>query len=233
MYSLTPAVKFHIVARPFSILAFLLPSCSANHIIINNHLTQSNRNGFDEEPIPEIGSDLLRGLDDDEEPIDSGPIAIEKLDEELPGAGEHLGDEPADVADEGNGLEDQETEDDEDIPGATLEIGDTDSTKKRNSTPKSAKGAASTAGRKRKADKSDEELPAKRSGRGRATAAAASDAIKTGATKKSRAAAATKVCRLKPSLTLHSSDSVIGPKDCWRKERPETRCKGQEGGSRR
>lgn len=158
-----------------------------------------------------IGSDLLRGLEDDEEPLDSGPTVIEKFEEELPGSDVQLGDAPADEANDGNDVEDQETEEDEDIPNAPEDLSDTSSAKKSGrasieasrgstpKTPKSAKAVASTAGRKRKAETSNEEPPTKRPGRGRATAAAASVAIKEATAKRPRAAPGTKVCHMEPS----------------------------------
>lgn len=155
-----------------------------------------------------IGSDLFRSVDEDEEPLDSGPTVIEKVAEELPTTVVQFGDEHGSVANEGNGVADQETDDDEDIPSAPMNADETSSTKKpgrasagasRGSTPKtpkSTKGAASTAGRKRKADNL-EEPAAKRPGRGRATAAAASEAISSATSKRPKAAPGTKVCRIK------------------------------------
>lgn len=167
----------------------------------------------------------MRGLDeDDEEPLDPGPTVIKKLDEELPATVVQFGDEPADVSDEGNGVEDQETDDDEDIPVAPMEVGEPSSTKKagrasvaasRGSTPKTPKsvnkGAVSSAGRKRKADAIDEPA-AKRPGRRRATAAAASEAIKTATAKRPRAAPGTKVYHVNTSADFRPSNLLKAPK---------------------
>lgn len=177
---------------------------------------------FEDEPIPVIESDLMRGLDeDDEEPLDAGPTVIEKLDEEVPAAVIQFGDEPADIDDEGNGVEDEETDDDEDIPVALIEVDEPNSTKKaarasvgasRGSTPKtlkSVKGAVSSAGRKRKADAIDEPA-AKRPDRGRATAA--SEAIKMATAKRPRAAPGTKVRHVNNSSDFHPYNLLKAPK---------------------
>lgn len=157
-------------------------------------------------------------MDEEEEPLDSGPTVIEKVAEELPTTAVQVGDEPTDVAHEGNGFGGEETDEDEDIPSAPMDIGETSSTKKSGrasvgasrgstpKTPKSAKGAASTAGRKRKADNL-EEPAAKRPGRGRATAAAASEAIKSATAKRPKAAPDAKVCHhIKPCSNIVPSN---------------------------
>lgn len=154
-------------------------------------------------------------MQDDEEPVDdAGPTIIQKFDDELPpDAVVQFGDdEPADVADEGNGVGDLdlETDDDEDIPVGMVDYGKSSSAKKsvgssRGSTPKTPKSAnKGTAGRKRKADAIDEPA-AKRPGHGRATAAAASEAIKTTITRRPQGAPGAKVCHIHTSFVCPSN----------------------------
>lgn len=132
-------------------------------------------------------------LSDDEEPLDSGPIDFESL--QVQATETAIRD---DAPEQGSVAEVQESDDqdddDDDIPMA--EDAPVPSAKKRGrpslgasriSTPKTPKSANSV-GRKRKVENSAEEPAAKRSGRGRATAAAASNAIKQVSAKRPRAA---------------------------------------------
>lgn len=156
-------------------------------------------------PFPHIGTDLYDGLSGDEEPLDSGPVIPEILqtgDAEAATA-VRLDDEEDDVSTHGNGAAEEEgsdEEDNEDIP-AHDDAPTSASAKKRGrpslgasrtSTPKTPKSSKAAAGRKRKADASADEPAAKRPGRGRATAAAASEAIKQSQEKRPKAANGTK-----------------------------------------
>lgn len=133
-------------------------------------------------------------MSDDEEPLDSGPVLPDVLleaVETVEASVVRLDDEP----EQENGVDesDDDDDDDEDIPTAPMEEVAAPRKRGRASlaavTPKAtpqAKGGAS-AGRKRKADAAADEPVAKRSGRGRATAVAASNAIKQDVSKRSRA----------------------------------------------
>lgn len=176
-----------------------------------------NRQEFDEEPFPVIGSDLLHGSDDDENPIDSAPTVIQKFDDEVPATAAQLGDESDDASNEKNGVgQDNETDDDEDIPNVPKNMSQPGSSKKasrpsldisRGSTPKTPepdKAATSSSSRKRKAghlESPDIKRP------GRATAAAASEAIKAATAKRPKAVPGSNVRLSIFSSSIRSSNS--------------------------
>lgn len=133
-------------------------------------------------PIPHIGSDLFDTQSDDEEPLDSGPTVPEVLLEAVESVEASIV-RLDDEQEQENGAEesDEDDNDDEDIPTAPME----ESAATPKATPKAKRGAP--AGRKRKAAAASDEPAAKRPGRGRATAAAASSAIKKDLSKRPRA----------------------------------------------
>ncbi|ROV99394.1 hypothetical protein VSDG_03975 [Cytospora chrysosperma] len=164
-------------------------------------------NFVDDVPIPQIGTDLFGGYEDDEEPLDSGPALIsETFDAEVEAEVEAEADTPESVASLNNDSDDENqngtaddlddfTEmevDDAPIPASAKKRGRPSLSASRTSTPaktpKSAKGgptSAASTGRKRKTLDSAAEPPTKRPGR--ATAAAAQDAIKEVSKKRHRA----------------------------------------------
>lgn len=159
-------------------------------------------------PFPQIGTDLYDNVSGDEEPLDSGPVIPKILqgeDAEAETAARQ--DEDDDASDHGNGAaeeegsdEEEDEEDNEDIPAQEVAPSATPAKKRGRpslaasgkSTPKTPKGSKAATGRKRKADASVDEPAAKRPGRGRATAAAASEAIKQSQEKRPKAANGTK-----------------------------------------
>lgn len=163
-------------------------------------------NFVDDVPIPQIGTDLFGGYEDDEEPLDSGPALIsETFEAEVEAEVEAEADTPESVASLNNDSDDENqngTADDLDdftemvdnapIPASAKKRGRPSLSASRTSTPaktpKSAKGgptSAASTGRKRKTVDSTAEPPAKRPGR--ATAMAAQDAIKEVSKKRHRA----------------------------------------------
>lgn len=148
---------------------------------------------------------MFGGYDDDEEPLDSGPVIISETFEAEADA-EAKADEPETIdggdndsdEEEQNGIPDDldnvapMEEDGAPAPASAKKRGRPSLSASRTSTPaktpKSAKSGATSAassGRKRKAVDSADEPPLKRSGR--ATAAAAQDAIKESSKKRTRA----------------------------------------------
>lgn len=131
--------------------------------------------------------------DDDEEPLEPGPVVPDVLLESLEtveASVVRLDDEANDETEQETGAEESES-DNEDIPSVPME--ESLPPKKRGrasvaaANPKAAPKAKATTGRKRKADELVDDPATKRSGRGRATAAAASSAIKQDLAKRSRA----------------------------------------------
>lgn len=152
-------------------------------------------------PIPNIGTDIF----DDEEPLDSGPVIPDILREEV-------AETVVRIDNEGEEDRDDDEDADEDIenglvtdnavPEAPMDVPAPASAKKRGRAPqpasrvstpakKTPKAAKATSGRKRKAEEEADEPAVKRSGRGRATAAAAREGIKEASKKRPRAASGT------------------------------------------
>lgn len=170
-------------------------------------------------PIPNIGTDLdfdnFGGFDDDEEPLDSGPVVPDIMKEEVVQTVVRIENED----EEGGGSDDSGENSDVDLengrasssaaPEAPMDVPAPVSAKKagrpskaasRVSTPaKTPKAAKATPGRKRKAEEEADEPAAKRPGRGRATAAKAREGIKEATKKRARAAPGT----VKEEVRLH------------------------------
>ncbi|KUI70823.1 hypothetical protein VM1G_05989 [Cytospora mali] len=161
-------------------------------------------NFVDDVPIPQIGTDLFGGYND-EEPLDSGPAISENLEVEVEAEAEAEAeaaetvvhpDNDADEEEDQNGISDVADsvpmeEDEAPAPVSAKKRGRPSASRTSTpaKTPKSAKnGAASSAssGRKRRAVDTADEPPVKRSSR--ATAVAAQDAIKEVSKKRPRAA---------------------------------------------
>lgn len=170
---------------------------------------------MDDVPFPNIGTDLFDdnfgNFDDDEEPLDSGPVIPDILKEEvaqtvvrIENEDEEGGNDDSDSAsDDGDADADLENgrATESAAPEAPMDVPAPISAKKAGraskgpsrvftpaKTPKSAKTAG---GRKRKAEEDADEPAAKRPGRGRATAAAAREGIKEASKKRARAAPGT------------------------------------------
>lgn len=177
-----------------------------------NHIAH-NSEDLDDVPIPQIGTDLFDSLSGDEEPLD-GPVRPEvlQLEVETIATVVRMEDDskPGAAGEQEIGAEESDDDENDDIPAAPMEIepgpkkgGRASLSASRASTPRTPKSAVSTTGRKRKAADAGEEVPAKRSNGGRATASAALDAIRQASTKRPRAppgAAKTVRCQ---SLLLH------------------------------
>lgn len=164
----------------------------------------------DDVPFPNIGTDLFDGnfanLDDDEEPLDSGPVIPDILKEDvaqtvvrMENDEDEEGDDDSDGGDADADLENGHAtgsaapEAPMDVPApVSAKKGGRPSKGSRVSTPaKTPKSAKAAGGRKRKAEEIADEPAAKRSGRGRATAAAAREGIKEASKKRPRAAPGT------------------------------------------
>ncbi|KAG6368077.1 hypothetical protein INS49_002277 [Diaporthe citri] len=179
---------------------------------------------MDDVPFPNIGTDLFDdnfgNFDDDEEPLDSGPVIPDILKEEvaqtvvrIENEDEQDGDADSNDGDADSNDGDADSNDgdaDADLenghatesaaPEAPMDVPAPVSAKKagraskgpsRVSTPASPKSAKAAGGRKRKAEEDVDEPADKRSGRGRATAAAAREGIKEASKKRPRAASGT------------------------------------------
>ncbi|KAK7743571.1 hypothetical protein SLS53_004106 [Cytospora paraplurivora] len=172
-------------------------------------------NFVDDVPIPQVGTDLFAGYDDDEEPIESGPVDSETVEAEVSKTVVTTDFDEEDEEDEEQredqngfaGLDDSTAmEDDVPAPVGAKKRGRPSLAASRTSTPaktpKSARSAitSSASGPKRKATDSTEEPSSKRPSR--ATAAVAQDAIKESSKKRPRApngsAKVVKVPRGKP-----------------------------------
>lgn len=169
---------------------------------------------LDDVPFPNIGTDLFDdnfgNFDDDEEPLDSGPVIPDILKEEvaqtvvrIENEGEEADNDNDDNSDDGSADADLENghASESDAPEAPMDVPAPVSAKKagraskgpsRVATPaKTPKSAKAVRGRKRKAEEDADEPAAKRPGRGRATAAAAREGIKEASKKRARAAPGT------------------------------------------
>lgn len=170
---------------------------------------------MDDVPFPNIGTDLFDdnfgNFDDDEEPLDSGPVIPDILKEEVAqtvvrienededdGNGDSNSDSDAEDADadleNGRATESAAPEAPMDVPApvSAKKAGRASKGPSRVSTPaKTPKSAKAAGGRKRKAEEDADEPAAKRPGRGRATAAAAREGIKEASKKRARAAPGT------------------------------------------
>lgn len=177
----------------------------------------------DDVPFPNIGTDLFvddfGNFDDDEEPLDSGPVIPDILKEEVAQTVVHIEneDEESDDGDADADLENGRATESP-VPEAPMDAPAPVSAKKAGraskgpsrvatpaKTPKSAKAAA---GRKRKAVEEADEPAAKRPGRGRATAAAAREGIKEASKKRPRAAPGT-VKEVRLHLRFSAGRSVL------------------------
>ncbi|KAL1864356.1 hypothetical protein Daus18300_007780 [Diaporthe australafricana] len=172
-------------------------------------LLDDEMDGFlDDVPFPIIGSDIYGNDEDDEEPLDSGPVIPDILKEEVVETVVRIenGDEESDDDEENNDDDDQDIENgissDDAMPEAPMDMPAPVSAKKRGRAAKGAsrvatpakkgpKAAKAAVGRKRKAEEEADEPAAKRPGRGRATAAAAREGIKEASKKRPRAAPST------------------------------------------
>lgn len=164
-------------------------------------------------PIPIIGSDIFGNGEDDEEPLDSGPVIPDILREEVAETVVRIDDEEEnDDDDEDKDIENGVASDDA-VPEAPMDMPAPVSAKKRGRAVKGAsrvatpakkgpKAAKAVVGRKRKAEEEADEPAAKRPGRGRATAAAAREGIKDASKKRPRAAPGT-VKEVRPHLHFH------------------------------
>lgn len=183
-------------------------------------------------PFPNIGTDLFddnfANLDDDEEPLDSGPVIPDILKEDVAQTVVRMenedeeGDDDSDDGDADADLENGHASGSA-APEAPMDVPAPVSAKKggraskgssRVSTPakapaKTLKAAKAAGGRKRKAEESVDEPAAKRSGRGRATAAAAREGIKEASKKRPRAAPGT-VKEVRLHLRFSACQSVLG-----------------------
>lgn len=186
----------------------------------------------DDVPFPNIGTDLFddnfANLDDDEEPLDSGPVIPDILKEDVAQTVVRMDNED----EEGEGDDSDDGDADADLengraagsaaPEAPMDVPAPVSAKKggrpskgssRVSTPaktpaKTPKSAKAAGGRKRKAEESADEPAAKRSGRGRATAAAAREGIKEASKKRPRATPGT-VKEVRLHLCFSAGCSVL------------------------
>lgn len=181
----------------------------------------------DDVPFPNIGTDLFddnfANLDNDEEPLDSGPVIPDILKEDVAQTvvrmenDDEEGDDDSDGGDDDADLENGHATGSA-APEAPMDVPAPVSAKKggrpskgssRVSTPaKTPKAAKAAVGRKRKAEETADEPAAKRSGRGRATAAAAREGIKEASKKRPRAAPGT-VKEVRLHLRFPAACSVL------------------------
>lgn len=186
---------------------------------------------IDDVPMTNIGTDIFDNFgnfDDDEEPLDSGPVIPDIMKEEVAQTVVRIENEADDNDDGSSASNDEDADEDLEnglaaesaAPEAPMDVATPISAKKaasgkkasgnkagraskgasRVSTPaKPPSSAKATGGRKRKAEEDAEEPAAKRPRHNRATAAAAKEGIKEASKKRARAAPGT----VKKEVRLH------------------------------
>jgi hypothetical protein len=183
----------------------------------------------DDVPMTNIGTDLFDNIadfDDDEEPLDSGPVIPEIMHEEVVQTVVSIeyeaddnnqesfdeNDEDADEAlENGHDAESPAPEAPMDVPApvsakkaAIAEKANASKDASHVRTPAKTSGSAkATVGRKRKAESDAEESAAKRPSHSRATAAAARESIKEASKKRPRAAPGTVKKEVRLGLHFH------------------------------
>jgi len=199
---------------------------------------------MDDVPVTNIGTDIFDNFgnfDDDEEPLDSGPIIPEIMKEEVAQTVVSIENEVDDNNDDSS--DDNDEDADEDLenghatesvaPEALMDVPTPASAKKAASakkigraskgasrvstpakTPSSAKAKA-TGGRKRKVEVDAEEPAAKRPSHGRATAAAAREGIKEASKKRPRAAPGTVKKEVRPYPLFPGLSQCITQGPCY------------------